>query len=39
MSAGRTLVEELRAVPILDGTLPYYTEFVPTPAATATTTG
>lgn len=27
------------AVPILDGTLPYYTEFVPTPAATATTTG
>jgi hypothetical protein len=26
-------------VPILDGTLPYYTEFVPTPAATATPTG
>lgn len=24
-------------VPILDGTLPYYTEFVPTPAATTTT--
>jgi len=24
------------SVPILDGTLPYYTQFVPTPAATAT---
>ncbi|MFJ6678847.1 DNA modification methylase [Microbacterium sp. NPDC091382] len=26
-------------VPIMDGTLPYYTQFVPTPAATATPAG
>jgi len=27
------------SVPIMDGTLPYYTQFVPTPAATATPAG